>query len=205
MPRPFFLRQKFARFMLKLIGWTTTGETPPNGILVGAPHTSNWDWPISLLLFWSSGIQPTVLAKKELFVPPLSWLLKATGAIPLDRDNPRRTVEDLVAQARAADGLFHLGITAEGTRSKGTYWKSGFRRIAIETGLPILTVYLDAPSKTTGWGPVFYPSEDVRADMDILRDFFADKRGFKPENATIPLLREEAERPADAPDKGPAQ
>ncbi len=205
MSRKFLIRQKFAQFILKITGWKTTGETPPNGILVGAPHTSNWDWPISLLLFWSSGIQPTVLAKKELFVPPLSWLLKATGAVPLDRDNPRRTVEDLIAQARAAEGPFHLGITAEGTRSKGTYWKSGFRRIAIETGLPILTVYLDAPSKTTGWGPVFYPSDDVRADMDILRDFFGDKRGFKPENATIPLLREESEEVNGTSENGTAQ
>lgn len=191
MQRSFFIRRNLAKFLLKISGWKVTGETPPNGILVGAPHTSNWDWPVSLLLFWQSGIQPTVLAKKELFKPPVSWLLKATGAVALDRDNPRKTVEELVALAKEAEGPFHLGITAEGTRSKGEYWKSGFRRIAIETGLPILTVYLDAPTRTTGWGPVFYPTDDVTADMDVLRDFFGDKRGFKPDNATPPRLREE--------------
>ena len=176
MQSQFFIRKNLAKFLLKISGWKVTGETPPSGIIVGAPHTSNWDWPISLLAFWHSGIQPKVLAKRELFKPPLSWLLKATGAVALDRDNPRKTVEDLIAEAKAADG-------------------PGFRRIAIETGLPIVTVYLDAPSRTTGWGPVFYPSDDVTADMDILRQFFGDKRGFKPENTTLPMLREELEDP----------
>ena len=87
------------------------------------------------------------------------------------------------------DETFLLGIAAEGTRSKGEYWKSGFYRIAQQTGLPITLAFLDAPSRTVGWGPTFTPSGDVGADMDRLRAFFADKRGFKPELATVPRLR----------------
>ena len=82
-------------------------------------------------------------------------------------------------------------MAAEGTRSKSEYWKSGFYRIAQQTGLPITLAFLDAPSKTVGWGPTFMPSGDVKADMDVLREFFKDKRGFNPDQATEPRLKEE--------------
>ena len=42
------------------------------------------------------------------------------------------------------DEPFVLGIAAEGTRSRGEYWKSGFYRIAQQTGLPITLAFLDA-------------------------------------------------------------
>ena len=84
-----------------------------------------------------------------------------------------------------------IGIAAEGTRSRGEYWKSGFYRIAQQTGLPITLAFLDVPSRTVGWGPTFHPTGDVSADMDVLRDFYADKTGFNPEGFTPPRLREE--------------
>ena len=63
--------------------------------------------------------------------------------------------------------------------------------MAQQTGLPITLAFLDAPSRTAGWGPTFHPSGDVVADMDKVRAFFADKRGFKPEQTTTPRLKEE--------------
>lgn len=177
---------------MKLSGWTTVGAVPAEGgVLVGAPHTSNWDWPITILLTWSSNIQPRLLVKRELFRPPLGWLMRATGAVSLDRDHPRKTVEKLLSDAARTSKPFFLALAAEGTRTRGTYWKSGFRRIAKETGLPITLAFVDAPRKRVGWGPAFHPSDDVSADMAILREFYADKVGFKPQNATVPRLREE--------------
>lgn len=194
MRRKFFVRRNLARFFLWTTRWRTVGSPPPEGgVLVGAPHTSNWDWPITLLLCWRNDIQPKLLVKKELFVGPLGWLMRATGAISLDRKNPRQTVDDLLTAADSSADPFFIALAAEGTRSRGTYWKSGFRRLAASTGLPICLAFVDAPSRTTGWGPVFHPTDDVVADMDIVRKFYADKRGFKPQNATPPLLREEVE------------
>ena len=193
MSRKFFIRRNLAKLMLKAFGWTTAGDPPPSGILVGAPHTSNWDWPATLALTWTSNIQPRLMVKQEIFIPPFSWILKATGAVALDRKNPRETVRQLVEEAKSSDGMFHLALAAEGTRSKGTYWKSGFRRLAIETGMPISLAYVDKTTRTTGWGPTFYPSDDVKADMDIVRSFYADKVGINPELTTPPLLREEVE------------
>jgi hypothetical protein len=43
-----------------------------------------------------------------------------------------------------------------------------------------------------GFGPTFHPTGDVAADMDLVRAFYADKRGIHPELRTEPRLREEA-------------
>ena len=165
-------------------------------ILVGAPHTSNWDWVVTQLLAWDNGIRIRLLVKDSFFKGPLGVLMRATGAVELDRANPGATIRRLLEDQRS-DETFLLGIAAEGTRTKGEYWKSGFYRIAQQTGLPITLAYLDAPSRTVGWGPTFHPSGDVRADMDLVREFFADKRGFKPDHATVPRLKEE-DRPPGA-------
>jgi len=184
------LRRALARSILRLARWRTVGRVPGSGILVGAPHTSNWDWVAMLLLTWSDGVQARVLIKRELFRGPLAWLLRVTGGIPLDRRNPGETVRALLAAARA-DERFLLVLAAEGTRDKAEYWKSGFYRISQETGLPISLGFIDGPSRTMGIGPTFAPSGDVVADMDRIREFYADKHGTHPPKRTEPRLRDE--------------
>ena len=183
-------RRTLGRLLLGAARWKTVGEVPQRGVLVGAPHTSNWDWVLTMLLAWRYGITIRLLVKKELFVGPLGWLLRRTGAVELDRKNPAATIKELLAEAEGGDSWL-LGIAAEGTRSRGEYWKSGFYRIARQTGLPITLAFLDVPSRTVGWGPTFHPTGDVSADMDVLRDFYADKTGFNPDGFTPPRLREE--------------
>lgn len=183
-------RRGLARVLLKLTRWKTVGDVPSKGILVGAPHTSNWDWVLTMLLAWDYGIHIHLLVKDSLFKGPLAPILRWSGAVELDRDNPGATIRRLIEQSEH-DETFLLGIAAEGTRSKGEYWKSGFYRISQQTGLPITLAFLDAPSRTVGWGPTFSLSGDMTADMDVLREFFADKTGIKPEGATVPRLREE--------------
>lgn len=184
------MRQRLARTIVRLTGYRMVGEVPATGILVGAPHTSNWDFITMLLVMWHDGAHPRVLVKKQLFRGPLGWLLRAAGGVPLDRENPSGVVRDLVREAGNGEP-FRLIIAAEGTRTKGDYWKSGFHRIARDTGLPITLAFFEPPTKTMGFGPTFQASEDVRADMDLIRAFYADKRGIRPNNATIPRLREE--------------
>ena len=184
------LRRTFARVVLRLARWRTVGRVPRSGILVGAPHTSNWDWVAMVLLTWSDGVQARVLIKRELFRGPLGPLLRVTGGIPLDRSDPGRTVRALLDVA-AHDDRFLLVLAAEGTRERTEYWKSGFYRIAQQTGLPISLGFIDGPSRTMGFGPTFDPSGDVAADMDLVRAFYADKRGIHPDLRTEPRLREE--------------
>ena len=190
MSRHFLLRRTIARVALRACRWKAVGTVPDRGVLVGAPHTSNWDWVLTVLLAWTYGINIKLLVKKELFTGPLGWLLRATGAVELDRKNPASTIKELLVEAEGGDPWL-LGLAAEGTRERGDYWKSGFYRIAQQTGLGITLAFIDAPSRRVGWGPTFHPSGDVKADMDLVREFYADKTGIRPEGFTPPRLREE--------------
>lgn len=190
MNRHFLVRRTLARVLLRLARWKTVGTVPSRGILVGAPHTSNWDWVLTMLLAWDNDVQIRLLVKESFFKGPMGPFMRATGAVELDRANPGATIRQLLADSET-DEAFLLGIAAEGTRSKGEYWKSGFYRISQQTGIPVTLAFLDAPSRTVGWGPTFDLTGDVIADMDRIRAFYADKRGFKPELTTVPRLREE--------------
>jgi len=184
------VRKALARLVLRVARWRTVGDIPSSGILVGAPHTSSWDWVAMWLLMWSGGIPPRVLIKAEIMRTPLGPLLRANGGIALDRQNPGAVVRDLLAQAKSGEP-FLLIIAAEGTRRKVDYWKSGFYRIAQQTGLPISMGFIDGPTRTLGFGPSFMPTGDVAADMDKVRSFYADKHGIHPQLRTQPRLREE--------------
>ena len=128
--------------------------------------------------------------KQEFFKGPIGVIMRATGAVSLDRDNPGATIRELLADAET-DEAFLLGLAAEGTRSRSEYWKSGFYRISQQTGIPVTLAYVDGPSRTVGWGPTFSLTGDIGVDMDRIREFYADKRGIRPEFATVPRLREE--------------
>ncbi len=159
-------------------------------MLVAAPHTSNWDFFLMLAMAWRSDLHPKWLGKQEMFAGPFRPLFRAMGGIAVNRSNPGSLVTDLAERAAQAQSLA-IVIPAEGTRTKGEYWKSGFYRIAQEANIPVVLCYLDGPSRTGGYGPVIHPSGDVRADMDLVRAFFADKNGLRPQNKTTPRLRDE--------------
>lgn len=186
------VRRTIARSVLRLTRWRLVGEVPEAGILVGAPHTSQWDWVAMLMIAWAHGVRPRVLVADRYFQGVVGWILRRTGGIPLDRSSPGATIRALLLAAQQ-DDAFQLVIAAEGTRSKGEFWKPGFYRISQQTGLPISLGFVDGPTRTLGMGPTFHPTGDVRADMDRVRAFYADKHGIKPENRTEPRLCEEAE------------
>ena len=187
------LRQRIARVYWRLSRWTVVSEPLPRdgaGILVAAPHTSNWDFVHMLAISAEAGISVKYLGKKALFRPPFGWLMRALGGIPVDRSAPQGLVEDLTSRVRAGE-RFYLVVTPEGTRSAGTYWKSGFYRIAMDTGLPLTLGFVDRTTMTAGLGPTFTPTGDVHADLDVIRAFDADKAGHDPARRTEPRLREE--------------
>ncbi len=105
------------------------------GVLVGAPHTSNWDFVLMLAIAWDLELSVRYLGKDSLFRPPFGFVMRALGGIPVDRVNPAGLVDGLVARAAAGE-QFYLVVTPEGTRAAGEYWKSGFLRIAVATGMP---------------------------------------------------------------------
>ena len=106
------------------------------GLVIGAPHTSNWDLVLAVLLFWANDTRPRVLVKSEVFWWPLGPLLRALGAIRTDRSGGGGLVARL-AEAAAADEQFVLALAPDGTRRVTDHWKSGFYRLAQVTGLPV--------------------------------------------------------------------
>lgn len=187
------IRQKVARVYWACSRWSFASETIPKtgaGILVAAPHTSNWDFITMLAVTAQEGVSVKYLGKKSLFKKPFGWLMRGLGGIPVDRSAPFGVVEMLVSKVEAGE-RFYLVITPEGTRSKGTYWKSGFYRIAMQAKLPLTLAYVDRTTMTAGFGPTFMPSGDIRADMDRIREFYADKAGHTPSKRTEPRVREE--------------
>ena len=186
------MKQRIARLGLFVGRYRLVTPPPadPVMVLVAAPHTSNWDFPLMLLMAWKAGLSPRWLGKREMFDGLLGPLFRRLGGVTVDRNNPAGLVDDLAAQARTEDSLC-IVVPAEGTRTKGEYWKSGFYRIAQTAEIPIVLSYLDGPSRAGGFGSRIVPSGDVGADMDLIRAFYADKAGVKPKNKTEPRLREE--------------
>jgi 1-acyl-sn-glycerol-3-phosphate acyltransferase len=187
------LRHAVARLYWRLSRWTLRTEAAPQsaGILIGAPHTSNWDFVLMLGIAWQLGLDVRWLGKHTLFTGWRGPLMRALGGIPVDRRDPSSVVTDVIERVRRGE-VFHLVVTPEGTRS-GKGWKSGFYRIAREADLPVTLGYVDRTTMTTGLGITVRLTGDVKADMDTVRAFYADKSGFNPALRTEPRLRNETD------------
>ena len=193
--RVMIVRPLIARAFWAVSRYRFVSEPPPtrSAVLIGAPHTSNWDFLYMLAITWRLGISPRWLGKHTLFKRPFGPLMRWLGGIPVYRANPGRLVDDVVARVRDSDQFF-LVVTPEGTRGRTANWKSGFYRIARDAGMPVVLGFVDSATHTSGLGPTIDLTGDVTADMDRIRAFYADKRGIHPENFTPPLLREEGSR-----------
>lgn len=186
------LKQWIGHAFLRAAGWQMQGERPAldQYVIIAAPHTSNWDMPFMLAMAFVYDVPLGWMGKHTLFRPGFKPLLEALGGIPIERHRAGNVVEQMVARFRAGQPLALL-VPTEGTRSRVEYWKSGFYRIAREANVPIVMSYLDFGNKVGGMGPVLEPTGNMRADMDKVREFYADKKGLYPERFGPIRLREE--------------
>lgn len=192
------MRRLIARIFWTFSRWKLVTEPAPTRptLLIGAPHTSNWDFVLMLAIAWKLGVDFRWLGKKSLFAGWRGPIMRALGGIPVDRADASRVVDEIVARIRAGE-VFSLVVTPDGTRGGNTRWKSGFYRIARDTDMPVTLGYVDRTTMTTGLGPTLSLSGDIRADMDRIRAFYADKAGFHPERRVEPRLSAE-DGPASA-------
>ena len=179
-----------------MFGWRIEGErpAPERFVLIAAPHTSNWDFPLMLLFAAAFDIRIKFLAKHSLFSPPLGWLMRAVGGLPIVRHRNTNVVDDMAA---AFDGLetLVLAVPAEGTRALTEYWKSGFYHIACQAKVPIVPSYLDFGQRRGGFGKPVTPTGDMRLDMAHFREFYQPMSGKFPDQfGPVRLREEEADR-----------
>ncbi len=195
-----------AKLLLRLAGWRLTGVAPdvPRCLVIFAPHTSNWDFLVLLLVRAGFHRRVSYLGKHTLFRPPFGWLFRALGGIPVQRSEHHHLVKTIAQEFVKRERLW-LCMAPEGTRQKTDYWRSGFYYIALEAKVPVLFAFLDAEKRECGLGDLLYLSGDVDADLETIRRFYADKRGFYPEQesriafqAKTPASSVTAASPGDA-------
>jgi 1-acyl-sn-glycerol-3-phosphate acyltransferase len=115
--------------VLRLTRWNLVGSVPRRGILVGAPHTSNWDFIVDAADRVEQR-RPAAGAGQEVVLQgPDGSAAAGLGGIPLDRRTRARPSGSCWPRPTEHDA-FLLCIAAEGTRSKGEFWKPGFLRCA---------------------------------------------------------------------------
>ena len=188
------LTSAIASAYLSVSRWKlSTQPLPDKVIIIGAPHTSNWDGVFMAISMWKSGRTFSFLVKDSIVkAPVLGWFVKKIGAVAVERSASHGLVEQVAQRIREAD-TFTLCITPKGTRSPRDFWKSGFYRIAMEAGVPIQLGFIDRNTRTFGWGTTYQLTGDVHADMEAIRAFYADKAGIHPEKTSVPRLRAEDE------------
>ena len=189
--RPYRIAKTLSRWLLRALGWRFVGgfSDAPRQVFIGWPHTSNWDGIIGLAAAAVCGVDTRVFAKQALFRPPLGWLMRGFGGIPVERDKPGGLVERAVerfAAAEAADEGFVLAIAPEGTRSRGEAWKTGFHRIAMRAQVPIAVIVIDHGRKQIGVPGTVVPCGDLAKDLAAIGTLLEGVRGKHPERETRP-------------------
>ncbi|QYF94166.1 lysophospholipid acyltransferase family protein [Massilia sp. PAMC28688] len=171
-----------SRFAMRSTGWRTEGMSPdeiaayPKYVLIAAPHTSNWDFPITLMLCFQLRLRVYWMAKASLFSWPIGWLSRWLGGIPIDRSASNNTVQTTIKAFQERERLAVI-VAPEGTRGKVTHWKTGFYHMAHGAGVPIAMAYLDYARKRGGIGRMFVTTGDITADMAEIQQFYSGISG----------------------------
>ncbi len=167
-----------------IMRWRIEGHYPkdiPKFVIAVAPHTSNWDFPIGLMV--RSILQdPHIrfVGKDSLFRPPFGTIFRWLGGYPVDR-NKRTNYVDSIVDIFQKEPIFHLTLAPEGTRKKVERIKTGFYYIAVGAKVPIVPIQFDFSNKCVRIAEPFYPGADAEADLEKLIAYWRGIRGFYPD------------------------
>jgi 1-acyl-sn-glycerol-3-phosphate acyltransferase len=186
--------QRLARGLLRACGWRVEfdGLPGPRGIIIVYPHTSNWDFVIGLLAKWAIGVPLRFVGKESLFRgvtgATLGRLMRLWGGRPVDRHRASGAVEQL-AQLMQSEPWFWLALSPEGTRKFQDHLRSGFYHLALAMQVPVGLAFIDYGRRSVGVRDYVRMSGDVAADLNLLRRYYADKRGLHPHKAATIAFR----------------
>ena len=165
---------RLSGFILRLFGWKLIDNAPTDKkfVIIALPHTSMMDFVWGKLVFSSAGFSPKIFIKKEMFFFPVGLLLKALGAVPINRSRSAGMVEQVIAYFNKNDE-FCVCITPEGTRKLTNKLKRGFYFIAKQANVPIYLSVLDYKTKHAIIGERFVPTDDIEADFEHIHKYYA--------------------------------
>ena len=173
----------FLSLYWKLSGWKLSGNFPyqyKKIVLAVAPHTHWVDVMTGFVARQAMHIEHAkFLAKKELFVWPLGWVLRKMGGTPVDRFAKSGMV-DQVVELFNSNETFMLGLSPEGTRKRVDKLRTGFYHIAKKAGVPIVPIGFDYANRLVVIGEAFFPGDDEEADLKKIIAFYAEIQGKRP-------------------------
>ena len=182
-----------AKAIMWLLGWRVEGEAPSQRkfIVVGHPHTSNWDFPLFVFTLWIWNMPMKWMGKQSLFQGPFGWLFRSLGGLPVDRSGGKNTVQ-AVADLFAEHEELMLGIAPSGTRKGGAHWRSGFYHMAMQANVPLVLGSIDFKMRAGRIIGTVHPSGNIEADMEIIRNMYAGVEGRYPDRQMPIRLASEA-------------
>lgn len=172
------LSRVLGRVALRAMGWRIDGGMPnlAKFVIIVAPHTSNWDFPVGLAAKFALRLRVTFLGKHTLFRFPLGLLMRALGGMPVDRSASHDLVSQIVSEFGKRRELV-LVVAPEGTRRKVERWKTGFYHIARGANVPIVPVALDWGTRAVRIGAPVMPDGGADRDIERLQQWYAGTRG----------------------------
>lgn len=172
------LTRFIGKLILGLSGFRWVGPFPDlkKFVLIGAPHTTNWDFVLGMALLMATGVRVNWIGKHTIFRPPFGGFMRWLGGVPVDRTRTDGLVEQVSQAMREADRMV-IGLAPEGTRKHVERWKTGFYRIAVGAGVPIVIGMIDFGRGELRVDSVFEPTGDMEADIAAIRARYAGVRG----------------------------
>ncbi|MDG2090168.1 MAG: lysophospholipid acyltransferase family protein [Gammaproteobacteria bacterium] len=168
---------------LWLSGWKVISppEIKPPYVVIGAPHTSNWDFALMLATVSITRMDVKWMGKHSLFRPIIGSILRWFGGIAINRSKSHNVVNQMVKEFQDKPSLI-LALAPEGTRKKVGHWKSGFYHIAHKAGVPIVLGVIDAEAKEIRFAGIFNPSGDIEKDLPLIQKHYQTGKGINSEN-----------------------
>jgi 1-acyl-sn-glycerol-3-phosphate acyltransferase len=172
-------------FRIRLVGEEHIPEVGP--VILASNHRSNMD-PVLL----ASAVRRPVafMAKAELFVGPLGWILRWIGQFPVRRGGIDREALRRVDAILARGSM--LGLFPEGTRGEGGFAAvhPGLAYIVVRQRCPVLPVAIlgtERVRRRFGWLPFASPVRIVIGPAIDLPQSTSDRAGRR---AASELLRQ---------------
>lgn len=185
------MASKLSLWLLKLLGWSVHADYPQSKkyVIIAAPHTSNWDFPLGIIAQSALNLNIQWIGKHTLFRWPYGWFFRAIGGTPVYRHESLNLSQQLAARFASTEAMV-LALAPEGTRKKTDHWKTGFYHIATAANVPIVMGYLDFGRKQVGIGKSFMPSGDIDSDFEIIREYYRDICGKNPQQTSSIQIRQ---------------
>ncbi len=177
------------RWLLRMWGFKIVSPMPhglKKSVVAVVPHTSNWDFPLGILLRNAMDTKIGFVAKDSLFKWPIGWFFTWMGGYPVDRSKKGNNYVEAIAEIFANVDSLHLSLAPEGTRKRVDKLKTGFYYMAVAAKVPIVLCKFDWEHREVTFRDPFWPTGDVEKDMAFIYDYFKGVKGRNPENSFMP-------------------